>query len=359
MKAAILKEFGTPLSVETVADPVIGTGEVLVSVVATRLLAYAKDVFSGKRAYALKLPVVPGSGAICRVRAVGPDATQLRVGDWVYADPTLRARDEPSSSVQLLQGLTACSDAGLRLHDYFHDGALAELMRMPTESATRLGAIEPADAQKWCALGTLLVPYGGLLAAGLRPGEVVVVNGATGAFGSAGVAVALALGARAVLATGRNTEALQALQRRFGPRVCPVAMGGEEEQDRARIVAAAPAPIDCVLDLLPPAASAAQVRTAMLAVRAGGRVCLMGGIRAGIELPYDWMMRGNITVVGQFMYPRDAIPRMIALIRAGLVDLNGFDVTTFQLTDVNRAVEHAAGHAGPFQMTTVCPSPGE
>jgi hypothetical protein len=31
-----------------------------------------------------------------------------------------------------------------------------------------------------------LVPYGGFVAADLQPGEIVVVNGATGAFGSAG-----------------------------------------------------------------------------------------------------------------------------------------------------------------------------
>jgi alcohol dehydrogenase len=355
MKAAILKEFGTPLSVEAVSDPVLGTGEVLVSVVATRMLAYANDVFSGKRNYALKLPVVPGTGGIGRVRAVAPDATCLSVGDWVYLDPTVRSRDDAVSPVALLQGLTACNEAGLHLHDYFHDGSFAEVTRLPTENVTSIGAIEPSEAPRWCALGTLLVPYGGLLAAGLVAGEVVLINGATGAFGSAGVAVALALGARAVLATGRNADVLQDLQRRLGARVCPVAMTGDEEQDRARIVAAAPAPIDRVLDLLPPAASSAQVRTALLAVRAGGTVCLMGGLRTGLELPYDWLMRNSITVRGQFMYPREAVPRMIALARAGLVDLNEFQTTTFDLAEVNRAVEHAAAHAGPFQMTVVCP----
>jgi alcohol dehydrogenase len=34
MKAAILKAFGSPLVVETMPDPVLGTGEVIVDVVA-------------------------------------------------------------------------------------------------------------------------------------------------------------------------------------------------------------------------------------------------------------------------------------------------------------------------------------
>jgi alcohol dehydrogenase len=77
MKAAVLKTFGSPLGIETVPDPVLGTGEVIVDVVATRVLSYANEAFSGERKYLLDLPVVPGPGAIGRVRAVGPDATHL------------------------------------------------------------------------------------------------------------------------------------------------------------------------------------------------------------------------------------------------------------------------------------------
>ena len=36
MQAAVLKAFGSPLAIETVPDPVLGTGEVIVDVVATR-----------------------------------------------------------------------------------------------------------------------------------------------------------------------------------------------------------------------------------------------------------------------------------------------------------------------------------
>ena len=74
--------------------------------------------------------------------------------------------------------------------------------------------------------------------ANLRPGETVLVNGATGAFGSGGVAVALAMGASAVIATGRNQQALDDLRRRFGERVRPVRMVVDEERDRKAIQAA-------------------------------------------------------------------------------------------------------------------------
>jgi alcohol dehydrogenase len=359
MKAAVLNAFGSPLAIETLPDPLLGTGEVIVDVAASRVLAYANEVLSGERKYLLELPVVPGPGAIGRIRATGPDATRLRPGDWVYCDPTVRSRDNALSPDIALQGLTAGSEGGLRLQRYFHDGAWAEQMRLPTENAIPIGDIDAKDAARWCALGTLLVPYGGFLAANLQAGEIALVNGATGSFGSAAVAVALGMGAQCVVATGRNEQALTELARRFGARVRTVPMHGHEADDRARILQAAPGPIDCVLDILPPAASAVQVRTAIMAVRPYGRVVLMGGVGmlggAGLDLPYPWMMRNCITLRGQWMYPPHAATLMAGLIRAGLVDLDHFEITAFGLDRANEAVAHAAAYSGPSRMTVIRP----
>ena len=357
MKAAVLKAFGSPLAIETVPAPVLGTGEVIVDVMASRVLAYANEVLSGERKYHMELPMVPGPGAIGRVRASGPDATHLAVGDFVYCDPTVRSRDDARAPDIILQGLTSGSQSALRLQRYFHDGAWAEQLRVPTENAIKIGTIAEVDAARWCALGTLLVPYGGFLAAQLQAGETVLVNGATGSFGSAAVAVALGMGAACVIATGRNEQALADLVRRFGPRVRTVPMRGAEEDDRKQILQAAPEPIDCVLDILPPAANTMQVRTAIMAVRPYGRVVLMGGVLdgAGLGLPYSWMMRNCITVRGQWMYPPHATILMTGLIQAGLISLDQFHVTPFNLDDANAAVAHAAKDSGAFRMTVIQP----
>ena len=355
MKAVVLKALGTPLSVETVPDPVLGTGEVIVDVVAAGMLAYAGDVYSGKRQYLLELPIVPGSGGVGRVRAVGPDATRLAVGDWVFIDPTVRSRDDAVVPDIILQGLTAGSPEALRLQRFYHDGAFAEQVRVPTENASPIGDIDPADAGRWYALGRMLVPYGGLLAGRLLAGETLLVNGATGAFGSSGVIVGAAMGAARIVATGRNAEVLADLERRFGGRVRTVQMSGNEDEDRRRIQRAAAGPIDVVLDLLPPEAKPSWVRAAALAVRPYGRVVLMGGIRDEVALPYAWMMRYGIEVRGQWMYPREAIHRMVKLVRSSQISLDDVAVTKFPLEHVNEAVAHAAANAGPFKITVVCP----
>jgi len=360
MKAAILKSFGSSLAIETIAAPAIGTGEVVVDVVATRVLSYANEVFSGERNYLLELPAVPGPGAIGRVRATGPDATHLAIGDWVYCDPTFRSRDDTISPDITLQGWSARGEGGLRLQRHFRHGSFAEQTMVPTENVKPIGAIDAADAGSWCALGTCLVPYGGFLAAKLQAGETVLVSGATGNFGSAAVAVALAMGAAVVVAPGRNERVLEDLVRRFGPRVRPVRLSGNEDDDRRRMREAANGPIDCVIDLLPPSVSATTVRAAIMSVRPYGRVVLMGGVGmlggAGLELPYPWIMRDCISIHGVWMYPPEATKGLVGLIRSGLLPLDQFEATSFDLDHVNEAVAHAAANGGPFRMTVLRPS---
>lgn len=359
MKAAVLEAFGSPLAIKTLPDPCLGTGEILVDVAAAPVLSYANEVFSGARRYLLDLPAAPGCGAIGRVRALGPDATRLAAGDWVFCDPTVRSRDDALAPDILLQGWSARGAAALRLQKHFRHGAFAEQMLIPTENAIGIGPIEAAEAARWCALNVLLVPYGGLLAANLQAGETILVSGATGNFGSAAVAVALAMGAGCIVAPGRNQKALGDLARRFGPRVRTVTLTGDEADDRERMRQAAPGPIDCMLDLLPPSAETTPVRTAVMTVRPYGRAVLMGGVGmlggAGLELPYPWIMRNCITIRGQWMYSREAGARLASLVRSGLLRLDEFEVTTFALDDANDAVAHAAANGGPFRMTAILP----
>ena len=354
MKAALLNKFGSPLEVGTLPDPVPGAGEIVVDVVAAGVLSYTGEVFSGARRYEMELPLVPGTAAIGRVRAAGPDSTRLKPGDWVACDITVRSRDDAQTPDILLQGWSARGAGGRQLMRHFRHGAFAAQMMIPAENAIPLGPIDAADAGRWNALNLLLVPYGGFVAVNLQPGETVLVSGATGNYGSAGVAVALAMGAARVVAPGRNEKVLDELARRFGDRVRTVRLTGDPEQDQPRMRSAAGGPIDVVLDLLPPAAGPAPVRAAALTVREFGRVVLMGGVDADLALPLRWLMRNSITVRGQWMFPRAAAPRLVSLVRAGLLDLNQYQVTEFSLDDVNQAVEHAAGDK-PFMLTVVRP----
>jgi alcohol dehydrogenase len=162
-----------------------------------------------------------------------------------------------------------------------------------------------------------------------------------------------------VVAPGRNEAVLKDLKRRFGTRVRTVTLSGNESEDCERMKQAAPEGIDCVMDILPPSAPTTNVRAALMAVRPYGRVVLMGGVGmlggAGLDLPYPWIMRSCITIHGVWMYPPDAAGRLIKLVRAGLIDLDQFEATTFPLDRINEAVAHAAANSGPFKMTVIQP----
>lgn len=359
MKAAVLPDFGKPLRIEEVPDPVLGTGEVLVDVAAAPVLSYTAEVLSGARRYMLPTPVVPGAGAVGRVRAVGPDATRLQPGDWVFCDPTVRSRDGGRTPDITLQGASARGEGGQKLQSYFRDGTFAEQVRVPTENAVPLGVIDPAEAAQWCAIGTVLVAYGGLRAMDFRPGETLLVSGATGNFGSTTVALALAMGARCVVAPGRNAAVLDDLKARFGERLVPVRLSGDGAADTEAMRQAAPGPIDAVQDFLPPSVDAGVARAAIMSLRQGGRAVLMGGVGmlggADLALPYPWLMRNLITVRGQWMYDTAIVADAVNLARGGLLDLAHWAVTTFPLVEANDAVAHAAADAGPFKLTALAP----
>jgi alcohol dehydrogenase len=116
----------------------------------------------------------------------------------------IRSRDSGLAPDSMLQGWIARGEGAQKLQTYFRNGAFAEKVLVPLENAVELVHMQAMDPAKLTWLNTLLVPYGVLLAANVQPRQVVMVNGATGHFGSAGVAVAVAMGAERVVALGRN-----------------------------------------------------------------------------------------------------------------------------------------------------------
>jgi threonine dehydrogenase-like Zn-dependent dehydrogenase len=126
------------------------------------------------------------------------------------------------------------------------------------------------------------------------------------------------------------------------------------------MLAAAPGGIDCVLDILPPSVTTTTVRAALMTVRPNSRVILMGGVGmlggAGLELPYPWIMRNCITIHGVWMYPPEVTLGLVSLVSSGLLRLDNFVVTEFDLDHANEAVAHAAANGGPLKMTVLRPS---
>ena len=331
---------------------------VLVSIEAGMVLSYMGRVLSGAVPYSLPpMPFVPGTNAIGRVVAVGDNVVHVRSGDRVFLSPHFRADVPDPEPPQILIGLTATvtSNAALALQARWRDGVFAEIAHWPAACVTPLNGLDDRPAAELIGLAKLIVPFGGLQRTRLFGGETIIVNGASGYFGSGAVMLAVAMGAGRVVAVGRKRAALESLRDAFGPRVIPAVVTGEDAaKDLATIRHAARGGADVALDLLGAAKSTSTTLSSLRALRRGGRLVLMGSAEVPLELSFREMLANDWEVVGQFMYDRTAPGQLAALAAEGLLDLRKIVVTTFALADFKRAVEAAALMQG-LDLTAVVP----
>lgn len=177
MKAIRVHKPGGPevLQFEDAPDPTAGPGQVLVRVRAAGVNPVDTYIRSGGYARMPAFPYIPGADAAGVVEAVGEGVSRVRKGDRAY---------------------TAGAAGGLLT------GAYAELMVCDASQ------VHPLPANVSFAQGAALgVPYGTAYQAlfhkaHARPGETVLVHGASGGVGIAAVQVAIAHGMTVVGTAG-------------------------------------------------------------------------------------------------------------------------------------------------------------
>jgi NADPH2:quinone reductase len=203
MRAAVVEAQGAVPVVRQIERPVPGPGEVLVSVSAAGLNPHDQVVSTGVRG-APPVPYVTGTEGVGR----------LADGTRVYFGPV------PLPHGSMGEYAVIAEDRVVPLPDGIDDA-----------SAIGLGV---AGSTAWLSL---------TWKGNLQPGESVLVMGATGAVGQIGVQAAKLLGARRVVAAGRNKAVLDSLLERGADAVVTLDEGYEQ-----RLIEAADGGFDLVLD---------------------------------------------------------------------------------------------------------------
>jgi NADPH:quinone reductase-like Zn-dependent oxidoreductase len=209
MKAAVVHSFDAPPRYTTFADPVAGENEVLVNVRAVGLHRVVKSIANGSHYLSTgELPFIPG------VDGVG----DLEDGSRVYFGMVRSPFGTLAERCVTARAMCLPIPEGL-------DGATVAAMMNPGMSS-------------WAALTGR---------ANVVPGESVLILGATGVSGKLAVQIAKRLGARRIVAAGRNVEALEELRGLGADAVISLS------QDREALVSAfrnewANDKIDIVLD---------------------------------------------------------------------------------------------------------------
>lgn len=171
MNAAVVRSFATPPRYEPFADPVPSGEEILVTVAAAGLHPIVKSLAAGTHYIgAGELPFVPGIDGVGRL----PD------GSRVYF-----ARSRPLYGTFAERSLTQRATC-FPIAENLSDATVAAIMNPGMSS--------------WGALTERTR---------LAPGESILILGATGVAGQLAVQVARRLGARRVVAAGRNPQALE------------------------------------------------------------------------------------------------------------------------------------------------------
>jgi NADPH:quinone reductase len=281
MKAIQVHEFGGPevLKLDEIPTPQPAAGQVLVRVHAAGVNPY--DTYMRNGTYAIKppLPYTPGSDAAGTVEAVGSGVARVKLGDRVYVAKTVTG---------------AYAEYAIALESQVH--------RLPEKVSFTQGA------GIWVPYGTA---YHALYhSAQAHASETVLIHGASGGVGIAGVQIARASGLT-VLGTASSQKGLDLAMREGAHQVFNHSKPGYLEEI---MKATGGRGVDIVLEML------ANVNLAndMKLLATDGRVIVIGN-------------RGEITV-----NPRDLMSRRSSV--------RGF--TLWALTSAEESDVHAGLIAG-------------
>lgn len=192
MKAAVVRSFGKPLSIEEVAVPTPGPGQVLVQVVASGVCHTDLHAAQGDWPVKPSLPFIPGHEGTGYVVALGPGVTSLKEGYRVGVPWLHSACGECEHCITGWE--TLCGSQ--KNTGYSVNGGFAQYMLAEASHVGRIpDSLTFADAAPVLCAG--VTTYKGLKETEVRPGQWVVISG-IGGLGHMAVQYAKAMGMRVV-----------------------------------------------------------------------------------------------------------------------------------------------------------------
>lgn len=284
MKAIRVHEFGGPdvMQLEEVPDPQPGAGDVRVRVRAAGVNPVDAYIRTGTYARKPSLPYTPGSDGAGDVDVVGADVKHLAPGDRVY----MAGFGAAPAGAGTYAELAVCSPS--------------QLFRLPARTSYAQGA-------------SLGVPYATAYRAlfqraAARPGETVLVHGATGGVGLAVVELAHAQGMRVIGSCG--TDEGLAIVREHGADVLVNhhTPGYADEIMRATDGRG----VDVVIEM----AAHVNLNRDLTLIAKHGRVVVVGS-RGPIEINPRFAMAKDAAILGMTLF--NATDRDVAEIHAALI----------------------------------------
>ncbi|WP_425863553.1 alcohol dehydrogenase AdhP [Arthrobacter sp. TWP1-1] len=317
MHAAIVKEFGAPLSVEEYPLPTPGAGQALIKLIASGVCHTDLHAAEGDWPVKPSPPFVPGHEGVGEVVTLGDGVTSLAVGDLVGNAWLWSACGDCEYCRTGWETLCESQQNG----GYSVDGSFGEYMLVDAEFAPRIpeGADPVEIAPVLCAGVTV---YKGLKMTEARPGQWVVISG-IGGLGHIAVQYAVAMGLR--VAAVDIAEDKLALARKHGAEITVNA----RDEDPVEAIQRATGGVHGVLVT---AVHPAAFGQAIGMTRRGGTIVFNGLPPGDFPAPiFDVVLKG-LTIRGSIVGTRQDMAEAIDFYARGLIHPT---VSTRSLGEIN------------------------
>jgi alcohol dehydrogenase len=331
VRAAVYEQFGGPIDVRKVPDPVPESGEVVVEVLAVGLCRSDVHGWRGTDPD-IVCPHVGGHEFVGRVVEVAAGVSQLAVGDRVVAPfvcgcgtcEACRAGHPQVCRNQQQPGFTMW-------------GGFAQYCRIPYAANNAVLVPEAIDDISAALVGCRVsTAYRGVVERGrIASGEVLAVHGC-GGVGLAAVAIGHAVGAY-VMAIDVEPAAL-VLAQQLGADVTLDASAGDVG-DHIQALGGAHVSVDCL-------GSAAVASASIRSLRPLGRHVQIGLFpSATAELPISRVVRDELELLGVHGQSAARFGPLFDLLLSGRLDLAPLVTARISLDDVPEALPAMASFA--------------
>ena len=352
-----------PLTLQTIPAPEPGPRDVVVKVVSAGLAPGLIRLLESGRFK--RLPTTLGHEAAGTVTAIGSDVTDVAVGDRVRVHPNLNCRDcdycrtdrDMMCAKQAIIGHAAFSAVVPPLYEQYHDGGLAEYVRVPHWLIDPLPDTVGFDvAAKTHDLANALRA---LKLADLPMGATVIITAATGTMGTATIKLATHFGIANLILVGRDSDRVRAVRPLAGGIPATAVAFDELAEDWAgtggltrRLRELAPDGAHAVIDYVPGGPGTEQ---AMAALTTGGTLVHMGSNSTPLSLTPAAMMVNCWRFVGTRACTRNDAREILRMLANGTLTAEELITHRYPLKDALQAVEAMQRRTEPMWMTVVNP----